>query len=162
TPVVDDQRLLAGVQRLEDAGELLGLDLAEVDVLDHREPPLFEDHAQSGAERPDAHAPGRAVREVLRLRRMGPPAADEDRGADRAVAGPTRALLLVDLLARAGDRSALLARVRAGTARGELSRDDLVEEVLANLGREHFVTELKLAHLFALQVEDVDLCHPEP
>src|SRR5690606_8222803 len=153
------QRFLAGVQRTEDAGELLRLDLAEVDVLDHGEPTLLQDHAERGAQGADPHAPRRAVGEVLRLRRMRASTADEDRSTNRAMAGSARALLLVDLLAGAGDRRPFLGGMRTGATGSELSRDHLVEEVLANLGREHFVTELELAHLFALQVEDVDLCH---
>ena len=40
--------------------------------------------------------------------------------------------------------------------RGELGLHDLVEEVFLHLGAEHFVREVELADLLALQIENID------
>src|SRR5262245_23257714 len=101
--IVDHQALLAGFELVEDAGELLGLDLTEVDVLDDDEPAFLDEERERALQRTDAHAPRRAERPVLRPRRMGESATDEDRGALAAVAGLTGALLFVDLLLRTAD-----------------------------------------------------------
>jgi hypothetical protein len=90
---------------------------------------------------------------------VGATTADEQRRADRTVTRAARALLLVDLLARTGDRSPFLAGLGALAPRGELGGNDLVEQVLLDLGAEYLVAEIELADLFPLQIEDVDFCH---
>jgi hypothetical protein len=84
-------------------------------------------------------------------------ALDVVRGAHRALTSAAGALLLVELLRRAGDGRALFRGLRARAARRELRRDDLVEQVLLHVGSEDLVAELDLADGLALQIVDAEL-----
>src|SRR5690606_39372846 len=109
--------------RAEHAGELLRLHLTEVDVVDHREAPLLHEEAARALQRAHAHAARGTVAPVLGLGGMGATAADVDGRSNRGVTSPAGALLLVQLLARALDRGALLACSSARAAGGELGVD---------------------------------------
>src|SRR5688572_25963699 len=64
---VDDQRA-AGVERLQDRSELLRLDVAEREAVDHEEVALFEAQRERARERTLTHLARRAVVVVARAR----------------------------------------------------------------------------------------------
>src|SRR5690606_17319013 len=111
---VDDEVLVACLQRAESLGQLLGLHFAEVDVVDDGEATFLDEQAQRALQRGDANATRRTVAPVLRLGRMSTTATDVDRRADGTVTRTAGALLLVELLAGALDRGALFAGTGAG------------------------------------------------
>jgi hypothetical protein len=84
-PVVDDQRLLAGLERASTPASFLVLISPRSMLSTTVRRPSFEDQAERALQRADAHATRRAVAQVLRLRRVAHATADEDRRADRAV-----------------------------------------------------------------------------
>jgi hypothetical protein len=75
------------------------------------------------------------------------------------VTSATGALLLVDLLARAGDRRPLFGGVRTGATRSQLGHDYFVKQLLFDVGCEDLVSEIHAADFFALQVVNVHFCH---
>src|SRR5690606_18990214 len=96
---------------------------------------------------------------VLHLGGMSTSATHENGRANTAMARATRALLLVDLLARTGHRCAFLGSARAGTPRRELRGHHLLEQVLLDLGSKHVVRKLEFPDLLSLEVENVDFSH---
>src|SRR5262249_43857630 len=96
---------------------------------------------------------------VAHLRRHRLAAADPLAGADRALARAPGALLLVGLLASAGDQRAVLHAHGARAPGGQLRLDHLVEEVLVH-GRVHdLVGTVDGADLLLLEVDDVQGGH---
>ncbi len=83
---------------------------------------------EGAAKRGGLHLLGRPLRVVAGLRSVDDATTRVLRGADRALTGVTRALLLVRLLATAGDHGARLGSRGALARRGTLSDDDLVDQ----------------------------------
>src|SRR3954468_7782161 len=118
--------------------------------------------ADGGADGRFPHLLGHVVLVIAHLGRHRLAAADPLRGADGALARAPGALLLVGLLAAAGDQRAVLHAHRSGPARGELRLDHLVEEVLGFRaeGRVYDgVGKIDGADLLLLEVDDVDGGH---
>ena len=92
-------------------------------------------------QRQRAHLLGQVVRVAAHDRAEGASAAAELRHARRAVTGAAGALLLVHLLAGAGDLGAASASVGAGVALGELPADHARDQVGARLEAEDLVGE---------------------
>ncbi len=74
--------------------------------------------------------------------------ANEDRGRSVAVTGGAAALLLAELLARAGDLGPLPRRARRGATVVELPDDDPVQNIGTRLKAEHLIVQLDLAGSF--------------
>src|SRR5919202_266970 len=93
------------------------------------------------------------------LRAEGAPAFAELRHALGAVAGPARALLLVELGAREADLGAVLHLVGAGLALGQLPAHDALQDVGARLEIEDVVRQIDAAGRIPVEGQDVEPHH---
>ncbi len=158
-PGVDDERLAGSLERAEHAHEGLGLDGGKLELVDDREAVLLHEERERALERTDADLLRRTVGPVAGAGRVSLATTDVVRSTERALTSAAGTLLLVELLRGARDSGALLRGGGALTAGRELGLDDLVEEMLLDLGTEDFVREGELSHLLALQVVNGDFRH---
>ena len=156
---VHDEGLASGLERGEHAHEDLGLDGGKLELVDDREAVLLHEEREGALQRARADLEWRTVRPVTGTGRVRLSTTDVVRSTERALTSAAGALLFVELLRGAGDGSAFLCGSGALTARRELGLDDLVEEMLLDLGTENFVREGELSHLLALQVVNGDFRH---
>ena len=156
---VDDERLARGLQRAEHAYEGLGLDGGELELVDDGEAVFLHEERESALERTDADLLRRTVGPVAGPRRVSLATTHVVRSAERALPSTAGALLLVELFGGARDRGALFGGSGTLTTGRELGLDDLVEEMLLDLGTKNFVREGELSHLLALQVVNGDFRH---
>src|SRR6185503_1228905 len=103
---VDHQRGLAEAELVELRLQLLGLRLADVEIVDDDEVALLRLRRQRHLEAERANLLVEARGEDASARAVGLAAADEDRGAAVAVTGGAPALLAAELLAGARDVAA--------------------------------------------------------
>lgn len=87
---VHDDGALADLQLAEDLGQLLGLDLHQLEVVHDEQTPLVELQAEGTAQRAEAHLARRTVAVVAGLGAMRLTTADHGGGALRTVTSTTR------------------------------------------------------------------------
>src|SRR5690606_36102980 len=154
-----DQQGLVGVELAQRRGQVAGLGVRDREVADDDDVALGCAQAQRRAHRTRA---GLLVdRELVaaRARSVDLTAAAEDVDATRAVPGAAGALLLEHLRVGPVDLPALLDFGRTGAGFGALPTNDLPQEMLLDLGREHLVGDVDLVDAVAFQVEYFELGH---
>ena len=128
-----DQSLAVGVDCAQETGELLGLDLVHLDLVDDDDVSGLSLGAQNGLQSQTADLLVERVAVIAGLRGKDDAAVRPLRGAGAALAGVAGALLLPGLLAAAGDLSAGQCGLRALTAVGQMILDDVVDDGLVGL-----------------------------
>src|SRR5436305_5610400 len=114
------------------------------------------------AQRERAHFLRQVDRMIARMRTKRPAAAAEQVRARRAVTGAAGALLRVHLLAGAPDVRAVLDRMRAGAALGQLPYDAALDEIGARLEPKDIVVERDRAGFLAVEGGDFHVHHAPP
>src|SRR6185503_13650762 len=89
-------------------------------------------------------------------------AAAEQVGAHRAMAGAAGALLRMHLLAGAVDVGAVLHRMGAGAALGELPHDAALDQVGTRLEAEYVLVERNRSGFLAVEGCDLEVHHAPP
>src|SRR5215213_7021831 len=156
---VDDERLPFEPERGERPDELLRLRLREDQLLDDDDVTLAQTLRQGRAQRAAAHLLRQRLRPVAGLRPVDVAAALPERRADRRDARPAGALLLPELLARAGNVAAGLRPHGALAGAREVGLDGRVDQRLVQLGAEYGVRKFEVADLFVLQVAHLNGRH---
>ena len=153
---VDDERV-GEAELLELAAQRLGLGFLQIERLDDDDAVVLGLGGQRVPERERAHLLRQADFMAARMRTERAATAAEQIDARRAVAGRAGALLAIHLLAGAMDVGAVLDRVRAGLALGELPNDAAMNDVGARLEPENGVGHGDRAGLLAVEGSDFQL-----
>src|SRR6185295_14925033 len=157
----DNQRV-GEAELVELRRERLGLGVGRVDRVDHHDAAVLGLGRERMAQRERPHLLRQLDRMVARMRTERTSAAAEQVGALRAVAGAARTLLRAGLLAGAGDVRAVLDRVGAGTALGELPHDAALDQVLARLKAKDVLVERDRTRFLAFEGGDLEVHHAPP
>src|SRR5690242_4818205 len=134
----DQHDAAVDLELAELADETLRLRLLDAERFDDLETALADQLRKNRSERAAVHLLVDLLGEAARTRGKGDAAADEDRSAIVAVTRAA-ALLLLELLGRAGHVRARLLLLGSGAARIAVRDDDLVHQILAELLAEHVV-----------------------